>query len=79
MLNWKDHIHSDQNISLGKPTIKDTRISIELILELYSLSWTSEQIIESYPTLKQEDLLATFMYLKDSIGQELFSPIQQAS
>ena len=22
MLNWKDHIHSDQNISLGKPTIK---------------------------------------------------------
>jgi uncharacterized protein (DUF433 family) len=43
-MNWQAHIHSDSNILLGKPTIKNTRISVELILELLETGWTNQMI-----------------------------------
>lgn len=78
-LNWRNHIYSDETILLGKPVIKGTRISVELILELFSEGWTSEQVLESYPNIKEEDVKAVFAYLKECIQQELFFPIKQAS
>ncbi|MEZ5058850.1 MAG: DUF433 domain-containing protein [Saprospiraceae bacterium] len=79
MIDWKNHIDSDAKVLLGKPIIKGTRISVELILELYSGGWSTEEILESYPSLRSEDIRATFAYLKDCISQELFFPIKQAS
>ena len=32
MTNWRDRIVADPAILLGKPTVKGTRISVELIL-----------------------------------------------
>lgn len=66
-LNWRNHIYSDETILLGKPVIKGTRISVELILELFSEGWTSEQVLESYPNIKEEDVKAVFSYLKECI------------
>ena len=74
-MNWQQHIVSDQNILLGKPTIKGTRISVELILELFSLGWTETQILESYPSISGESIRAVFSYLKDCIKQEFYFPI----
>ena len=48
-MNWREHIHSDPTVLLGKPTIKGTRLSVELILELFEIGWTKEMILESYP------------------------------
>ncbi len=53
-MNWKEYIVSDQRILLGKTTIKDTRISVELLLELFSSGWSKEQILASYPTINVE-------------------------
>ena len=61
-------------VLLGKHTIKGTRISIELVLELLSNGWTEEMIFESYPRLSQAHLQAIFSYLKDCGQQELFFP-----
>ncbi len=58
MTNWQKHIHSDEKVLAGKPVIKGTRISVELILELLSNGWTQEMILESYPNLKSEDIKA---------------------
>lgn len=33
-MDWRNHIVSDKEILVGKPIIKGTRISVELILEL---------------------------------------------
>ncbi|MFN0188765.1 MAG: DUF433 domain-containing protein [Bacteroidia bacterium] len=74
-MNWQEYIVSDKNILLGKPTIKGTRISVELILELFSSGWTEQQILESYPTISSNSLRAVFAYLKDCIQQELYFPI----
>jgi len=74
-MNWQDYIVSDNKILLGKPTIKGTRISIELILELLSSGWTEKQILYSYSTISSESLRAVFSYLKVCIQQELYFPI----
>lgn len=74
-MNWQDHIVSDNQVLLGKPLIKGTRISVELILELYAAGWTESQILASYPSLSSESLRAVFSYLKDCIRQELYFPI----
>lgn len=78
-IDWKQHIRSDVKIFLGKPVIKNSRISVELILELFSEGWTSQQILDSYPGLSMVDLKAVFLYLKDCLGQELFYPIEKAN
>ncbi len=72
---WQDHIVSDKQVLLGKPIIKGTRISIELILELFATGWTEKQILESYPSISADSLRAVFAYLKDCIQQELYFPI----
>lgn len=74
-MNWQDHIVSDNLVLLGKPTIKGTRISVELILELFSAGWTEKEILESYPIVTAESLRAVFAYLKECIQQELYFPI----
>lgn len=74
-MNWQDYIVSDKQILLGKPTLKGTRISVELVLELFSKGWTEKQIIDSYPLLTTDSLRAVFAYLKDCIQQELYFPI----
>jgi uncharacterized protein (DUF433 family) len=66
-LNWQDSIVSDDQVLLGKPTIRGTRISVELVLELFSAGWTEKQILESYPTVTAESLRAVFSYLKESL------------
>jgi len=72
---WQEHIISNPNVLVGKPTIKGTRISVELLLELFSAGWTEEQILESYPTISSESIRAAFLYLKECVQQELYFPL----
>lgn len=74
-MKWKEYIVSDQQILLGKPTVKGTRISVELILELLANGWSEAQILASYPSLSAESLRAVFAYLKTCIQQELYFPV----
>ena len=74
-MNWQNHIVSDNQVLLGKPTIKGTRISVELVLELFSAGWTEKQILESYSTVSAESLRAVFAYLQACIQQELYFQI----
>ena len=74
-MKWQDHIVSDKNILLGKPTIRGTRISVELILELLETGWNEKQLLESYPSLSEDSLRAVFAYLKDCVQKELYFPL----
>lgn len=78
-MKWQDHIISDQKVLLGKPAIKGTRISVELILDLLALGWTENMILESYPRLTEKDLKAVFAYLKDCMEHELFFPLSRSA
>ena len=63
-MNWQDHIIADKDVLLGKPVIKGTRISVDHTLGLFAQGWTEQQILDNYPRLKKEDLLAFFAYLQ---------------
>jgi len=45
MTDWKNRIAVDPNVLVGKPIIKGTRISVELIMDRLADGWTMEQIL----------------------------------
>jgi uncharacterized protein (DUF433 family) len=71
-VNWQDYIISDKDILLGKPTIKDTRLSIDHILGLLPQGWTETTILENYPSLTKEHMQAVFAYIHDCMKEGLF-------
>jgi len=75
VMRWESHIVSDKEVLLGKPVIKGTRISVELILELLEAGWSEQAILESYPTITQTHLQAVFAYLRACLQNELLFPL----
>jgi len=61
-MNWQEYIVSYKEVLLGKPTVKGTRISVELIVGLLAQGWSENQILENYPRLTKESLQAIFDY-----------------
>ena len=57
----------DPNISMGKPVIKGTRISVDFILDLYAGGLSTEQILKRYPHISRESLQAALSYAADSL------------
>ncbi len=78
-MEWRQNIVSDPQVLLGKPVIKGTRISVELILELLSQGWTHEMILDSYSTIRQDDLRAVYAYLKECVQHELYFPLPKSA
>ena len=64
-MNWRNHIETNDNILLGKPVVKGTRVSIEHIIKLLASGWTENQIPDNYPRLSRESLQAVFAYIQD--------------
>jgi uncharacterized protein (DUF433 family) len=65
-----NNIVSNPAILMGKPTIKGTRISVDLILTMLSQGVSINEILEEYPDLKKEDVLAAISYAKDTVAGE---------
>ncbi len=61
-MDWRNYIHSNPKILLGKPVVKGTRLSVEFILGLFAAGWTEQQILESYPALNTELIRAIFAF-----------------
>jgi uncharacterized protein (DUF433 family) len=68
------HIHhrivSDPAIMRGKPTIKGTRITVELILDELGQGATPDDLIRDYPHLGREDVLAALRFAADWLRHE---------
>ena len=71
---------SDQEILLGKPTIKGTRISVEHIVSLLAQGWSEETILQNYPRLTKDSMQAVFAYLYEGLQDGLLlSEVKKAS
>ena len=69
-MEYKDRIVSNPNILQGKPIIKGTRISVELILRKLGEGMSIEELLEAYPVLTKEDILAALSFSADVIKSE---------
>lgn len=64
-------IESDPAVMLGKPVIRGTRITVELILCKLGAGETMEQIIESHPRLTSEQIQAALAYAAESLARSV--------
>jgi uncharacterized protein (DUF433 family) len=64
-------IERNPQIMLGKPVIKGTRITVELIMRKLADGFTVSEILEMYPHLTMEQAQAAFAYAADKIANEI--------
>ena len=57
-----ERITFDSDVMAGKPCIKGTRVTVGLIVSLIAQGQTAQQILESYPYLKNDDVKAALDY-----------------
>lgn len=71
-MDWRDHIVSNPDILVGKPSIKGTRISVELVLGWLAQGWTHEMLLESYSHITREDILACLAFAAEMLREEQY-------
>ena len=67
-------ISSDPAVMMGKPCIKGTRITVELILRKLGAGRSFADVIEAYPHLTEEDLRAALAFAADYMLHETVLP-----
>ncbi len=66
-----DRITSDPAILGGKPCIKGTRISVELVLEWLAAGAAKEEILRAYPHLVAADIEQAIRYAARFLENEV--------
>ena len=66
----RERIEADPDIMLGKPIVKGTRITVELLLTKLGDGASTEDLLLAYPHLKREDIMAALAYSADVVGRE---------
>ena len=66
---YLDRIVVDPKIMLGKPTIRGTRIPVELILEQLSYDLDPRELYAAYPQLTEDDVKACIAYARRKVTQ----------
>jgi uncharacterized protein (DUF433 family) len=63
-------IAADPIVMMGKPCIKGTRITVELILRKLGAGRSFRDLLEAYPQLREEDLRAALAFAADYLQHE---------
>lgn len=70
-MDWRNYIHSDPAVLAGKPTVRGTRIAVDLILEKLGAGETSEQILVAHPRLTPEAIQAALLFAAEALRADL--------
>ena len=71
-----DRISIDPQICHGQACIKGTRIPVYQIVRMLANGDTIDDLLQEYPSLKREDILACLDYAA-SLAEEFVSPIEE--
>lgn len=69
-MNYRDRINISPDIMLGKPVIRDTRITVEFIIKKMSEGMEIDDIIAEYPPIQKDDIMACLAYSADVISKD---------
>ena len=65
-----DRITIDPKVMFGKPVIRGTRITVELILRKLGAGLSVDEILVRHPHLTREDILAAAAFAADHLANE---------
>jgi uncharacterized protein (DUF433 family) len=76
-----DRIEINPHVMMGKPVIRGTRITVELILRKLSEGCSEDDLHEAYPRLTRDDIRAAIRYGADTVAHEeiILLPDSEAS
>ena len=74
-LDWRDYIHSDPAVMVGKPVVRGTRLTVEFVLRLFAAGWSRDEIFENYPALDERSLRAVFAFAAEAMLEESMYPL----
>lgn len=69
------YIEVNPKVMMGKPVIKGTRITVELILESLGAGETLENLLAAWPRLTKEAVHDALTFAADSLKGEKIYPI----
>ncbi len=72
----KQVITSDPNVSLGKPVVSGTRITVEHILERLGAGETIDQLLNEHPRLTREGVQAALTYAAHVLRSDVLHPTE---
>lgn len=65
----------DPKVMAGKPVIKNTRLTVEYIINLLAHGATFAEILDEYEGLTQEDIQACLLFATKSLENLSFMPL----
>lgn len=69
-MTGRNRIEVDPMVMLGKPVIRGTRVTVELILRKLSEGATEDDLLDAYPRVAREDIRAAIAYAADTLANE---------
>ena len=75
MENLISRITINPDVCHGKPTVRNMRYPVEMILDLLSSGMTFQELIEDYPALENEDILACLAYASKLTDVKILSKV----
>lgn len=73
-MDWRKFIVSDPKIMMGKPVVKGTRVTVELILEKIAAGESFDQVIEAHPRLTHEAIRAAIAFAAENLRADVIYP-----
>lgn len=64
-----NRISIDPDVMVGKPVIAGTRLTVEFILGLLANGWSVDDVLENYPHIEEDDVLACLKYARDLVAE----------
>ena len=71
--DWREYIAADPHVMLGKPLVRGTRITVELILEKLTAGESVDDLLAAYPRLSREGVQAALAYAADTLRADPYS------
>lgn len=75
MVDYTKLIEINPKVMMGKPVIRGTRITVEMILEELSAGLTIDELVKSHQRLTKESVFAAFAFAADSLKGEKIYPL----
>lgn len=74
---WATQIATNPDILAGKPIVAGTRISVELILDCMASGWSVDKVVDAYPHITPENVLAALAFAADVLRKKPFVTVAE--